>query len=116
MATCVYLHLLLTDSPSGYYMENPDAVPALRFRCVMEEWTGERSVASGSQRGIAARALGEFGGRRRARGLRLVARLVFFAPAFDLHVIEDLAQDAAQESLEIRVLEIAQASDGFLLV
>src|SRR5437868_5318720 len=45
-----------------------------------------------------------------------VLLLEFLAPAFDFRVVEDLSDHAAEEALEVGILDVAQAADGFFLV
>src|SRR4051812_23180390 len=42
--------------------------------------------------------------------------LEFAAPALDLGVIENLANNAAEQTLDVRMLDFAQGADGLLLV
>ena len=42
--------------------------------------------------------------------------LEFFAPAFDLRVIEDFADDAAQEAFQAGILDVVQGADGLFFI
>src|SRR6266853_2015367 len=45
-----------------------------------------------------------------------VLLLKFLAPAFDFRVVENLADDASQQSLQVRILNVAQGANRFLFV
>src|SRR5207302_1030865 len=45
-----------------------------------------------------------------------VFRLKLLAPAFDFRVVENLADDAAQQAFQIRIFHVTQATDRLLLV
>ena len=60
--------------------------------------------------------LEKFGPGRSSDAVSRVALLLFLAPAFDFDVVENLPDDATKQSLEVRALQVAQATDGFLLV
>ena len=47
---------------------------------------------------------------------RKVLLLEFLAPALDFRVVENLPDDAAEEALEVGILDVAQAADGFFFV
>src|ERR1700722_20271946 len=58
-------------------------------------------------------ALGDrFGGT----GFGLLFGFEFLAPAFDFRVVENLAHDPAEESLQARAFQIPQAADRFFFV
>ena len=45
-----------------------------------------------------------------------ILRFEFFAPTFDFRVVEDFPDDAPEQSFEIRIVNVAQRSNGFFLI
>src|SRR5207247_447858 len=101
--------------PIGWERANRPPSVGLSIRPGSGEITPERrSWASGGSGQNRLRLTGHRSSLDRAPGR--VYLLELLAPAFDFGVVENLADDAPQQALQVRTFDIAQGTNRFLLV